>query len=140
MFVARFGNPPHLERSFVTFSVILHQFVDVVLINSRSAFLHITVFFAWIDRNNAENAKRLHSDNAGEYLGMERGLQEKGIISNTATHYFPQSNCLTQRLNQTLMDNVRVVLRDAGIPCKFRLESLNHAARLHICTMSSALD
>ena len=58
--------------------------------------------------------KRLRTDNAKEFLSHDflQWLQERGIRHETTSSYSPESNGKAERLNRTLMDMARTMLRE----------------------------
>ena len=58
-------------------------------------------------------------DDESEYQATLREfLIKKGIESNITTHYSPESNGISERLNRTLLDMVRIMLFKANLPNK----------------------
>ena len=43
--------------------------------------------------------KVLHSDNGGEYEGMEAYLDSQGIVYTRAASYMPEQNGIAERMN-----------------------------------------
>lgn len=117
---------------FVTFTVISHHYVRVALIKSRDEIRdYCCKSIAWLNRNNSNGVKRLHSDNSKEFLEMATMLEK-----------WEFSILFQCRIAQNL-----IKLRNEGVGIcwtKFALcleknvchwiflgETLNHAARLH---------
>jgi len=62
--------------------------------------------------------KRLRCDNGSEYANAQlKGFcDSKGIKLETTVRYTPQQNGAAERLNRTLMDKVRPMLAEFGLP------------------------
>ena len=60
----------------------------------------------------------LRSDNGTEYLNRNLGdfLKEKGVLHQTTTRYTPEQNGAAERLNRTILERVRAMLEDSGLP------------------------
>ena len=60
----------------------------------------------------------LRSDNGTEYLNKDLGtfLDSKGVVHQTTVRYTPEQNGAAERLNRTLMDRMRAMLEDSGLP------------------------
>ena len=70
---------------------------------------------------SAEELKILRTDNGGEYVSNELKsyLQENGIQHQLTVAYTPQQNGVAERMNRTLMDGVRSMLRTSSLDKKF---------------------
>lgn len=64
------------------------------------------------------HTKRLRCDNGSEYINadLKAFCSGKGIKLETTVRYTPEQNGAAERLNRTLMDKVRPMLSDAGLP------------------------
>jgi hypothetical protein len=73
--------------------------------------------------------KKLVSDGGGEYISGEvkEYLENKGIIQQLTPPDTPQLNGRSERLNRTLMNNVRAMLREKKLPYYFWGEALRWA-------------
>lgn len=58
--------------------------------------------------------KRLHTDNAAEYLSMTRSLKEMGIDHTITTAYRAQSNGVAEPMNRSLLDEERAIKKYAN--------------------------
>ena len=61
---------------------------------------------------------KIRCDNGGEYINdrVQKWCATKGISYQTTVPYSPQQNGRAERLNRTLMERVRAMLSDAGLP------------------------
>ncbi len=73
--------------------------------------------------------KKLVSDGGGEYISKEvkKYLDKKGIIQQLTPPDTPQLNGKSERLNRTLMNQVRAMLREKSLPSYFWGEALRYA-------------
>ena len=62
--------------------------------------------------------RAVHTDNGGEYTSTQLSdyFSQKGIVHETTVPYSPEQNGAAERLNRTLMERVRAMLQDAGLP------------------------
>ena len=74
---------------------------------------------------SAEELKLLRTDNGGEYVSNEfkSYLQEHGIRHQLNVAYTSQQNGVAERMNRTLMDCIRSMLRTSSLDKKFWAES-----------------
>ena len=127
-------------RYFVTFIVASSRYCDVGLLRSRSDMPDTLFnFIAWLERNTSVTVKRIHSDNAKEYVSLDSSLLEKGIWHTYSSAYTPQSNGLAERLNRTLLNKVRAMLRTSGLSNELSGGALLHASSLYNVTASKSL-
>src|SRR5437667_6315511 len=70
-------------------------------------------------------------DSGSEYQATLRAfLIEKGIESDITTHYSPESNGISERLNRTLLDMARTMLFGANLPNKLWAQAVSTAVYL----------
>ena len=70
-------------------------------------------------------------DGGSEYQATLRTfLREKGIANDIITHYSPESNGISERLNRTLLDMARTMLFGANLPNKLWTEAVSAAVCL----------
>ena len=74
----------------------------------------------------------LRSDNGGEYLSKEfvSYLQSRGIHHELTAPYSPSQNGVAERVNRTLMESVRAMMGQAGLPEHYWAEAVATAAYL----------
>jgi len=60
----------------------------------------------------------VRTDNGTEYVNAElkQFFTARGIIHQTSVAYTPEQNGAAERLNRTLLERVRAMLTDAGLP------------------------
>ena len=61
-------------------------------------------------------ARQLYSDRSGE---IGKAFNKVKILAGNAQPGVPETNSLIERANQTILDGVRVVLVQAGLPVCF---------------------
>ena len=71
--------------------------------------------------------KAVRMDGGSEYQAtLKSYLDEKGIENDITTHYSPESNGISERLNRTLLDMARTMLFGANLPNKLWTEASLH--------------
>jgi transposase InsO family protein len=63
----------------------------------------------------------LRFDNGGEYTFNKFGryCKEEGITCHLITVYTPEQNAIIEQLNMTVLEKVRSMLSQSGLPHKF---------------------
>jgi transposase InsO family protein len=71
----------------------------------------------------------LRTDNGGEYTSDEfdNFCQHEGIKRQFTTTYAPQQNGVAERMNKTLLERTRAMLKAAGLGKPFWAETVNIA-------------
>lgn len=82
--------------------------------------------------------KYLRSNNGGEYTSekFQRYCTEEGRFTMV---YIPQQNAVSERLNRTVLEKVRSMLSEFGLPREFWAEAVNTAIYLVHLSPSSAI-
>jgi transposase InsO family protein len=82
-----------------------------------------------VEKETERNIKILRSDNGGEYCSneFEEYLRSKGIKHENTTVYTPQQNGVAERLNRSLLETARCLLREGGVPNMFWPEAVKMA-------------
>lgn len=124
-------------KNFVTFTDDHSRYTEAVPIKKKSdAFVKFRDFKCRSELLHERKIKALQTDGGGEYCGNEFDsyLKEMGIQHRVSTPYTPQQNGRSERVNQTLMNIVRSLLIESGLPAQFWAEALNTAYKLkNIC-------
>ena len=92
---------------------------------------------AWYETQAELRLQRLRCDQGGEFMDgtLQTALVEKGVqVELTATNAH-QSNGVAERFNRTMLDKVRSMLADAGMPTKWWGDALIYACDLHNCLL-----
>lgn len=97
--------------------VTLHRYSEVQFIkNTVEVAQHCYNFTSRTERNGDETVKRVHFYKARELLSMRERLKQMGIDLTASTPYSLQENGLAERMTRNLLDKVRLMLKDAGMP------------------------
>ena len=94
-----------------------------------------SIFLEWksqVERSKDKKLKKLRSDNGGEYISDEfkSFLRKEGIVHQTTVRKTPEQNGVAERMNRTLVEVVRSMLSESGLPKKFWAEALATATYL----------
>ena len=67
----------------------------------------------------------VRTDNGTEYVNhaLKAYLDEKGIVHQKTVRYTPEQNGAAERLNRTLLERIRAMLEDSGLPKKMWAEA-----------------
>ncbi|CAI7805543.1 unnamed protein product [Closterium sp. NIES-53] len=89
-------------------------------------------FLDWMaeaERQSGKQLKVLRTDNGGEFVNAEFNsfLRTKGILRQLTVPYTPQHNSIAERVNRSLLDSVRTMLADSGLPLKYWGDALGMA-------------
>ncbi|CAI7872738.1 unnamed protein product [Closterium sp. NIES-53] len=101
-------------------------------------------FIAWLpvaERESGEKLKSFQSDGGGEYTSQrfKQFLAEKGIKRLVSLPYAHQQQGVAERLNRTLQNTMRKLLRGMRLPNHQWPEAMDHAVMLHNLLSSSSL-
>ena len=79
---------------------------------------------AWVELESGKN-KCLRTDNSGEYTDGEflAFCKQEGIQRQFTVAYTPQQNGVVERMNRTLAERIRAMLRTAGLSNSFWTEA-----------------
>ena len=104
---------------FITFTDDHSRYGYVFLMKHKSeAFERFKEFRNEVEKQTGKSIKTLRSDRGGEYLSGDflAYLRENGILSQVTPPYTPQHNGVSERRNRTLLDMVRSMVSDSGLP------------------------
>ena len=75
-------------------------------------------FHAMVEKETGKQLKCLQTDNGGEYISLEfeKYYVERGIRHKKTVPVTPQHNGLVERLNHTIVEKVRCMLKMAKLP------------------------
>ncbi|CAI7839837.1 unnamed protein product [Closterium sp. NIES-53] len=101
-------------------------------------------FIAWLpvaQRESGEKLKSFQSDGGGEYTSQrfKQFLAEKGIKRLLSLPYAHQQQGVAERMNRTLQNTMRKLLRGMRLPNHQWPEAMDHAVMLHNLLSSSSL-
>ena len=112
---------------FVTFIDDYSNFVYVYLLKRKSeVFEKFVEYLAMAENFTGKRLKKFRSDNGGEYVGEEfdKYLKQRGILTEPTVPYTPQQNGKAERMNRTILDNVRSMLHHAKLPKRWWAEAV----------------
>jgi hypothetical protein len=130
------------RKYYITFTDDHSRFTRVQLLRTKDEALSAyKAFAAWAQTQRGVHIKRLRSDRGGEYTGNEftRFLEEQGTERRLTTHDTPQHNGVAESLNRRLVERVRAVLHQSGLPKTLWGEALNHVVWLKNRTSTRSL-
>lgn len=94
-----------------------YQFIGrQILACQEEAAAPIMEFIAGLDRASNEAIKRMHGDNAKQFLTMKKRLVQMSIELNTTSTHTLELIGLAERMNQTLIYNACALLRETRFP------------------------
>ena len=102
-----------------TFTDDYSRFGHVFLLKHKSeAFERFKEYRNEVEKQTGKIIKTLRSDRGGEYLSGEflTYMRENEILSQVTPPYTPQHNGVSERRNHTLLDMVRLMVSDSGLP------------------------
>ncbi|KAL5557135.1 hypothetical protein UlMin_039371 [Ulmus minor] len=113
-----------------------------ILKNKSDAFGKFKEWKKMVEVQTGKKLKKLRTDNGLEFLNYEfdQFCKDEGIVRHKTVPYTPQQNGLAERMNRTLLERVRCMLLEGGVPKRFWGEAVNTAAYLVNRCPSSALD
>ncbi|KAG7597916.1 Reverse transcriptase RNA-dependent DNA polymerase [Arabidopsis suecica] len=102
-------------------------------------------FVEWanlVENQTDKRIKTLRTDNGLEFCNrlFDEFCASKGIQRHRTCAYTPQQNGVAERMNRTVMEKVRSMLSDSGLPKKFWAEATHTASILINKTPSAALN
>ncbi|CAI7822272.1 unnamed protein product [Closterium sp. NIES-53] len=112
--------------------------------NLPSKDMAFEAFIAWLlvaERESGEKLKSFQSDGGGEYTSQrfKQFLAEKGIKRLLSLPYAHQQQGVAERMNRTLQNTMRKLLRGMRLPNHQWPEAMDHAVMLHNLLSSSSL-
>ncbi|KAH9670424.1 hypothetical protein KPL70_016984 [Citrus sinensis] len=96
---------------------------------------------ARVELESSKKIKCLRTDNGGEYTDGEflAFCKEEGIQRQFTVAYTPQQNGVAKRMNRTLTERIRVMLKTAGLPNSFWAEAAKTACYIVNRSPSTAI-
>ena len=92
-----------------------------VLTTKANVFYHFQAFHVMVERETRKKLKCLRTDNGGEYTSKEfeaycatRGIRHEKTVLGT-----PQHNGVAERINRTIVEKVRCMLKMPKLPKSF---------------------
>ncbi|CAI7786585.1 unnamed protein product, partial [Closterium sp. NIES-54] len=113
-------------------------------LNLQSKDMAFEAFVAWLpvaERESGMKLKSFQSDGGGEYTSQrfKQYLAERGIKRLISLPYAHQQQGIAERMNRTLQNTMRKLLRGMRLPNHQWPEAMDHAVMLHNLLSSSSL-
>lgn len=131
------------SKYFLTFTDDFTRKTIVYCLNKKSKVKdYLRKYIAVVERQLEKKIKKIRSDNGLEFCNDEikKLFNEVGIKHERTNTYTPQMNGVAERINRTLLDMVRVMLKTANLPEKFWAEALMTASYIKNRTLHSAIN
>ena len=95
-----------------------------------------------VENKTGRTIKTIRSDNGGEYTSdsFKAFCSMEGIARHYTNASSPQQNGVAERLNRTLLEKVRCMLSNSGLPKVFWAEAIVYASHLINMLPTSALE
>jgi hypothetical protein len=121
------------KKYFLTFIDGNTHFVKVKLLHTKDETC--TALKAFIERAEVETGERVNyfrSDGGGEYGSkvLATYFESKGIHHEKTNAYTPQENGLAERMNRTIVEMARSLLKDANLPNSYWSFAVNYAVHI----------
>jgi hypothetical protein len=118
------------SRFFVTFTDDKSRRSNVFCITNKSDVFGC--FKKWqkqVERQSGRSVRVLRTDNGGEYLSREfkQYLEQCGIKHQLTIPYTPEQNGVAERLNRTLLDSARTMLKHMDCDKRWWAEAVSTA-------------
>ena len=115
---------------FVTFVDDFSRRVWVFTMKKKDEVLG--VFLRWkaqVENQTGRKIKVLRTDNSGEYKNdpFLKVCQKSGIVRHFTVRKTPQQNGVSERMNKTLVEEVRCMLSNVGLGRQFWAEAVTYA-------------
>jgi hypothetical protein len=142
--VCQVTRSQHKDRPqyFVSFKCATTGFVKIYPIHSKEeVFKRINQYVNWVYTQFGAKVKSMFSDQGTEYLNKHVTdlLIDKGIELHYTSGYSPKSNGVAERLNLTIMNDVRSMLFNANLPSAFWPEAATYSVYLRNYIWSNSL-
>ncbi|KAH9655417.1 Integrase catalytic domain-containing protein [Citrus sinensis] len=111
-------------------------------IKKKSDVFHVfKEYKARVELESSKKIKCLRTDNGGEYTDGEflAFCKQEGIQRQFTVAYTPQQNGVAERINRTLTERIRAMLRTAGLPNSFSAEAVKIACYIVNRSPSTAI-
>lgn len=121
------------SKYFVTFIDDATRKTWVYMLKRKSEVFEIfQKFHAMVERETERKLKCLRSDNGGEYTSAEfkNYCSQHGIRHEKTVPRTPQHNGVAERMNRTIVEKVRCMLKMSNLPKTFWGEAVNCAVYL----------
>jgi len=110
------------NRYFITFIDDFGGKLWVYILKEKYVvFTTFKNFEALVEAESGHKLITLQSDRGGEYTSnlFQEYYREQVIKRQFITPYTPQQNGITKRKNRTILDMIRIMLKEKGLPKQF---------------------
>ena len=124
-----------------TFIDVATRYAEIVLLKTKDDIFDKFKEFVIREENQMElKLKRLHSDNGLEFKNakFDQFLKEKGAIATFSAPYAHEQNGLAEIFNRTLLNKIRALLIESGLPNSYWAEAANTATFIYNRTPHSS--
>lgn len=128
------GSPSLAGAEYFLTFIDSHSHYTWVYILKRKSQVFET-FKRWqalVENYTGRRIKTFRTDGGGEFTSTEfsRHLENSGVRHEVTIPRTPEQNGVAERMNRTLMESVRSMLADSGLPKQFWAEALSTATYL----------
>ncbi len=127
---------------YVTWIDDYSRFTKLTILRSKDQTLDAyKSFAAWAQTQKGVKIKRLRSDRGGKYTSnaFTKFLEEQGTERRLTTHDTPQHNGVAESLNRRLVERIRALLIQSGLPKSLWAEAARFVAWLRNRTTTKVL-
>lgn len=131
------------KNYYITFTDAKSRHTTVAFLEKKNQALEkFQDYWNEINTQKGVRIKKLITDEGTEYCNkeFERFCKEKGIKHVVTPPYTPQWNGTSERLNRTIMDKARAMMKARNVHAKFWGEAVNHAVYLKNISPTQALN
>lgn len=96
-------------------------------------------YIAWIERQSGQKVMHFHTDNAKELPAKQADLRNLEMILTTTSPYTLEFNSHSERMNRSLLDEERSLLKEAKMNLGYWREVLLYDVYLHNRTITPTL-
>ena len=128
-------------KYIVSFIMMKSRYVTVFPMRKKSEVTSaFTRFYQEIKTLTGKKIKVLRSDNGGEYrnAAMDKFCKAKYIKQEFTVPYNPEQNGMAERMNRTLVEMTRCMLKDSSLDKSYWCEALMTSADIRNVLLSSA--
>ena len=115
---------------YVSFTDDYSRYTNIYFLHKKDeTFESYKAYEAWLLNQYGARIKCLRSDRGGEFRSDEftDHLKKAGTVRKLVVHDTPEHNGVAERLNRTLLEKVRAMLHDSGLPKFLWAEATAHA-------------
>ena len=118
------------KRYFVSFIDLHSRYCMLYFIREKSEVAQVTInYIEFMKTQTGKKPKILRTDRGTEYMNktLQEYLTKEGIKFQCTVGYCPEQNGVAERKNRTIMEAVRSMLAESGLPKSFWAEAAGTA-------------